>query len=206
MEKLINKKKLDLACGQNRQTGFFGIDKVLIKGKVDAAMDLQIYPWAVKTGSVEEVFCAHYLEHIPHSTFEEYAIKATAECKSWGEYQERIAQFVPNDGLVKFFNELSRIMKKGASAKFICPYETSIRAWQDPTHVRAINEASLLYLNKEWRTLNALDHMGLECDFDYGFGHDLTPEWQNKVQDQKDYGIRHLHNVAADIHFMVTKR
>jgi len=34
---------------------------------------------------------------------------------------------------------------------FVCPYYSSIRAWQDPTHKRAISEATFLYFDKDWK-------------------------------------------------------
>jgi hypothetical protein len=181
----------------------------MIKGKVDAAIDLMQYPWPIKSNSVEEVFCAHYLEHIPHSTFLPIFMQVLRAAKTFEEYKTTFLEkfdSTPDEGFILFFNELGRIMKKGAIAKMICPYESSIRAWQDPTHVRAMNEASLLYVNKDWRVQNALDHMAITCDFDYGFGHDFLQDWQSKVQDQKDFGVRHYHNVATDIHYMLTKR
>ena len=71
--------------------------------------------------------------------------------------------------LMKFMNELYRIMKPGASAKLVAPYYTSIRAWQDPTHTRVISENTFLYYNKEWRIANQLDHYPIKTDFDFGY-------------------------------------
>jgi hypothetical protein len=208
MEKLINKKKIDLACGQNKQPGFFGIDKVMIKGKVDAAVDLQLFPWPIKSNSAEEIFCSHYVEHIPHDA-EAYYLKTIFEkAEDWREFKilQRESYKYRKDGLILFFEELCRIMKKGATAKIICPYESSIRCWQDPTHVRAMNEASLMYFNEKWIEQNNLSHMDITCDIDYSFGYDYLPDWTVKVQDQKDFAARHYRNIIADIHYVLTKR
>jgi SAM-dependent methyltransferase len=69
--------------------------------------------------------------------------------------------------LMQFMNEVYRILKPGGKVKFVAPYYTSMRCWQDPTHKRAISEATFLYYNKEWRTNNKLDHYPIDCDFDY---------------------------------------
>jgi hypothetical protein len=48
-----------------------------------------------------------------------------------------------------FWEELYRVMKPGASIQFECPYHSSVWAWADPTHVRAISEYTFLYLNQD---------------------------------------------------------
>jgi hypothetical protein len=40
-------------------------------------------------------------------------------------------------------------MKPGAYVRFECPHSSSVWAWADPTHVRAINEYCFLYLNQD---------------------------------------------------------
>ena len=53
--------KLDIACGQNKQEGFIGID---IAGNADIIHDLNVYPWPFEDNSVDECFCSHYVEHV----------------------------------------------------------------------------------------------------------------------------------------------
>jgi predicted SAM-dependent methyltransferase len=55
--------KLDLACGQIKEPGFKGVD--IIPGpEVDIVWDLEKYPWEpFADNSIEEIYCAHYLEH-----------------------------------------------------------------------------------------------------------------------------------------------
>ena len=107
--------RLDLACGQHKQPGFVGVDRVALEG-VDQVVDLEAYPWPWPDASVEAVHCSHFIEHV------------TDFCA--------------------FMNELWRVMIPGGTALIIAPYYTSMRAWQDPTHKRAISEASFLYANK----------------------------------------------------------
>jgi hypothetical protein len=55
--------KLDIACGQNKQPGFKGVDIAPGPG-VDFVWDLEKYPWEpFKDDSVEEVYVSHYAEH-----------------------------------------------------------------------------------------------------------------------------------------------
>lgn len=53
--------KLDLGCGPNKRSGFFGVDSRAFEG-VDIVADLkQAWPW--EDGSVEEIHASHMLEH-----------------------------------------------------------------------------------------------------------------------------------------------
>jgi SAM-dependent methyltransferase len=54
--------KIDIACGQNKTPGFFGIDIAPCEG-VDKVMDLEKFPWDIESDSVDEVVCNHYFEH-----------------------------------------------------------------------------------------------------------------------------------------------
>lgn len=57
--------KLDLACGQNKQPGFKGVDIARGPG-VDFVVDLEKFPWKeFEDGSIEEIYCSHYIEHTP---------------------------------------------------------------------------------------------------------------------------------------------
>ena len=81
-----------------------------------------------------------------------------------------------------------------------------MRAWQDPTHKRAISEASFLYANKEWRTSQGLDHYPITCDFDFSYGYALAPELTTRSQEYRDYAIKHLWNSVQDLHVTLTRR
>ena len=54
--------KLDIACGQNKTPGFFGIDIAKAEG-VDLVYDLEKFPWPIPDNSVDEATCSHYIEH-----------------------------------------------------------------------------------------------------------------------------------------------
>lgn len=108
--------------------------------------------------------------------------------------------------LIFFIDEMHRIMKQGAKATIIAPYYASMRAIQDPTHVRSICEASFLYYNKGWRDSQKLDHYGIKSDFDFTYGYQVQPEWANRSEDARAFAMKHYINVISDIHIILTKR
>ena len=108
--------------------------------------------------------------------------------------------------LIAFMNEPGRILIPGGTATLIAPYYSSMRAWQDPTHRRAISEATFLYFNKDWRVSQGLDHYPVTCDFDFAFAYALNAALQTRSQEYRDYAIRHLWNAVDDLHVTLTKR
>lgn len=167
--------KLDLACGNHKQKGFHGVDITKKGTQADTEWDLSKYPWPFKDRSVTQVFCSHFLEHIPHR--DSY-----------------------HDGLFDFMNELWRIMKPGATATFVTPYYTSVRAFQDPTHHRFISEPMFLYFDKKWRKANELEHYPVHTDFkvlkiDYAVSDELSGKASEAVQ----YALGHNWNIVNDI-------
>lgn len=185
--------KLSLACGDNKPEGFKGVD-IVKTASADYVQDLLKFPWTqFADNSIDEIECSNFVEHIPH-----------------GDSR--------NDPFFQFFDEIYRILKPAefssdnpniptkGFAHIVCPYYSSIRSWQDPTHQRAISEASFLYLNKQWRKDNKLDHYPVSCDFDFSYGYMLTPEWQNRNQEVQTFAIQHYINVVSDIQVQLIKR
>jgi hypothetical protein len=174
-KKVWSPKKLDIACGQNKQAGFKGID---IAGDADIIHDLNETPWPIKANSVEAAFCSHYVEHIPH----------------WRPGWEA-------DGWFRFFDELYRVMKPDAMGEFIHPYTMSVRAFWDPTHTRYIHEMSWYYLNAEWREQNHLDHYPVKCNFEIvtvnGLG--LADDYTARNLEHQNYQRQHYWNVVPDL-------
>lgn len=185
--------KLSLACGGHKPEGFKGVD-IVKTDSTDYVQDLLTFPWKqFADNSVDEIECSNFVEHIPH-----------------GDSR--------HDPFFQFFDEIYRILKPAkfdpnnpniatqGVARIVCPYYSSIRAWQDPTHQRAISEASFLYLNKEWRIANKLDHYPVSCDFDFSYGYIMSPEWQNRSQEAQTFAIQHYMNVVTDIQVQLIKR
>ena len=108
--------------------------------------------------------------------------------------------------LIAFMDELYRILVVGGKVTVYAPYYSSMRAWQDPTHKRAISEATFLYYNKGWRESQKLDHYPIKCDFDFTYGYLLAPEWAARAIDVQQFAIHHYINVVNDIAVTLTKR
>ncbi len=108
--------------------------------------------------------------------------------------------------IIKFMNEIYRIMKKGSKATIIAPYYTSIRAWQDPTHKNAISEMTFLYYNKGWREQNKLTHYPIKADFDFTYGYVMYPDFISRIEEYRTFAMRHYWNVISDIQITLTKR
>lgn len=174
--------KLNLGCGGNRMEGYTGVD-ILPGPAVDVVHDLLVFPWPFEAGAVEDTFCSHFIEHIPLVT-------------------------LPNgqDLFFAFFDELYRVMAVGAKATFIAPWYGSVRAWQDPTHRRAISDATFLYLNKAWRVAVGIGHYQVACDFDTQFSYATQAPWHQRSEEARTFAFSHYMNVINDVNCVLTKR
>lgn len=139
--------KLDLGSGQTPAEGFEGVDYRApnAKHKVDLWSG-EKWPWA--DSSVDALHCSHTIEHIEkgnrHQTY---------------SGQGNLFYF--------FFEECYRIIKPGGTFKLVWPALQSVRAFQDPTHCDYIPLHRMMYLDKNWREMNKLDHYltMLPCDW-----------------------------------------
>lgn len=101
---------------------------------------------------------------------------------------------------VKFMNEVWRICQHGAKVTIISPYYSSIRAWQDPTHTRAISEATFLYVQRDWLKTNKLDHYGITCNFAVkNMVVFFNDPWDKKSEEARRFAQQHYINVISDI-------
>lgn len=55
--------KLNIACGEKQREGWLNVD-ISPDCKPDREIDLLRFPWGWKDGSVEEIYCSHFIEHI----------------------------------------------------------------------------------------------------------------------------------------------
>jgi len=205
--------KLSIACGQNIPEGFVGMDIVPGKGVKYVGDILNFWGkegelqgrgksvWQeIPDNSVDEIDISMFVEHIPH-IIEGHGMK-------WGY----------DDCFYLFFDQIHRILKpvefdpsnpnipiKGF-ARIVTPYYSSMRCFQDPTHYRAISEASYLYLNKKWREDNKLDHYPVKCDFDYTYGYNLDPALANRNIEFQQLAIKNDINAVSDIIVTLMKR
>lgn len=182
-QQLYKPRKLDIACGQNKQPGFTGID---IAGDADIVHDLFRFPWPIADRSVREVFVSHFVEHIPHYR---------------PEWDGR-------DGWWLFWEEVARICRKGATIRVIHPYVRSARAFWDPTHVRFIDETTWYYLDAQWRGAQGLDHYGTTADFEVVVinGNGIADDIISRNAEMQMFARSHYWNVIADLDITLKRR
>ncbi len=161
--------KLDLGCGTRKREGFIGVD-ISADCDADIVHDLSVTPWPFADGSVDEVHCAHFFEHLTGA--------------------ERI----------RFMEELHRILKPGATAKLITPYWTSMGAVQDPTHQwPPIAENTYAYFNKAWREVAGVQHYGIRCDFEVKFSLKYDTQFANLPLQEQKFAALHYVNAVHEI-------
>lgn len=191
----ITKTKLDLGCGKNVAEGFAGVD--LLSFGQAWHCDLRISPWMltpfatrsddgttypvpgaspIPADSVDEVHSSHFVEHLTGV--------------------ERVA----------FWNELHRVLKKGAQARIIVPNWSHACAYGDPTHQwPPMSEWAIYYLNKAWRDANA-PHVPLTCDFDFVTGGSWDAWLEVRPQDTRTFAMQRYVNSWRDLIINLTKR
>lgn len=174
--------RLDLGCGKQKKDGFDGVDKIAFEG-VDHVCDLSIPGWPFADGSVDEVHCSHFVEHLAA--------------------RERIT----------FANELHRILKPGGKATLIAPHWASCRAYGDMTHQwPPVSEFWFYYLKKEWRDQNCphddIEHnpYGYSCDFDATWGYSLNPALYTRNQEFQQFAMANYKEAAQDLICTLVKR
>jgi len=192
--------KVDLACGDRKKSeDYIGVDIAKTEA-VDIIHDLNIFPWPFEDNSVDEVFCSHYIEHIPHKDAYSEIKSVLNKCTSFEEFKRAFLDKGPEkDGLIKFFDELYRILKPGGKAELIAPYYTSVRSFGDPTHERFISDWTPLYINKQWREQNKLSHYGIESNFDTNYYFHVDSEIALKSKEVQEEAFKHNWNIVNDI-------
>lgn len=167
--------RLDLGCGKNKREGFTGVDSRKFEG-VDVVADLT-KPWPWKDGTVEEVHCSHFLEHL------------TAPQR------------------VHFANELCRVLKQGGKAQIITPHWCSARAYGDVTHQwPPVSEFWFYYLLKGWREVNAPHNDGYTCDFDATWGYGMAQPLVTRNQEYQQFALANYKEAAQDLIATLVKR
>jgi predicted SAM-dependent methyltransferase len=99
-----------------------------------------------------------------------------------------------------FMDECWRILVPRGMMVIIAPYYSSIRSFQDYTHVRPISEATFNYFNQEWMKANKLEHYGVKCNFERVYiNFYFDPEWNTKSEAARNWAQVHYINVISDM-------
>jgi SAM-dependent methyltransferase len=134
---------LDLGCGQvGPKEGYEGVDLFEYEG-TSWICDLEKTPWVFHKAN----------DYIPPAPMPDNWVE--------GIHCAHLVEHVRD--LVAFMGEMWRVCKDGAIVNISHPYQFNVRAWQDPTHVRCLNEISFFYFDKSWR--QERNEFGSETDF-----------------------------------------
>jgi len=168
--------KLDFGCGPNPKEGFEGVDQYAFGGKVKHVMDLREKTWKWSAGSVEEIHCSHFLEHLT----------AVERCH--------------------FLNECYRILVPDGKMTVNTPHWASNRAYGDPTHQwPPVSEMSFYYLSKTWRMENAphtdssVWKEGYSCNFEAGWGYSFDKPLSLRNQEYQQFALQNYKEAALDL-------
>jgi len=101
--------------------------------------------------------------------------------------------------MIPFMEECYRVLEPEGKAHFECPYYTSVRAWQDPTHRRPISEFTFHYFNKEWLRSQGIGHYNIKADFKVEeIRYHYPPELKDMPKDELMSLQHHAWNTVMD--------
>jgi hypothetical protein len=110
-------------------------------------------------------------------------------------------------------NELWRVMVPWGKAIIVTPHWASNRAYGDFTHAdKPVSELFYMYLNREWRRVNAPDNDaefhpdGYVCDFDSQIGHTVHPAMADRPEQEKSNAVAWYKEAAFDLIANLTAR
>ena len=221
-------RKLDLACGQNCQPGFEGLDlpgaRAHIQRELDKlrerALDTQAalqrstaelqadsQRTAELTAALAAITYEHNLLRFPWpfetSSIDELHSSHFVEHIPM-EFVDAEGNYVPcgtpgaKDLWFAFFDECYRILKPDAWMTVIAPSARNNRAFQDPTHRRFLVAESFLYLFADWRKANRLDHYNVICNFAGDVGSTIPVELSLRAPEVQQREFNHSWNIVQD--------
>lgn len=180
----IQPLNIDLGCGKNPKAGYIGVDAIDFGNNTVCNIGVDRWPW--EDGTVDAAHCSHVLEHLTNLN---------------GKFER-----------VHFFNELARVLKKGASCTLILPHCFSVRYYGDPTHAEAFSEFAFYYLDKAWRAQNAphtdvqYNPKGYNCDLECTWGYSLHPSLNVRNGEYQQHAQQFWLESRQDLHANIKKR
>lgn len=168
--------KIDLACGDNKREGFFGIDKYKTDS-TDAEMDLLVFPWDIESESVDEIHCANFFEHIPANLRK--------------PFMEEVHRVMKKGAKAQFIVPMGDRMYQDPTHQWPPVVPGSFLYWNQ----------EWLKANK----LMHGDYV-TTADFDYTYGYALHPNVASRNADYQQYAVQFYSNAATDLYVSLTKR
>ena len=187
--------KYDLACGDRKQEGFLGVEIEKTKS-ADIVANILEFPWKfAKDNSVDELYTSHFIEHIPMCYW-----------NKGNDYTHVIKDANSVELFEKFIEECHRVLKPGGKLTIVAPYYSSMRAWQDPTHRRAISDATFYYFDRNWRKANLLEHCHADVDFEFSGGYNINQQYVSRNLEAQQFAFKNYINSIDDIVVNLIKR
>jgi SAM-dependent methyltransferase len=181
-----NKKKtelkIDLGCGNNKQEGYIGIDRIKFD-KVDIVLNLGIDPLPFENDTVDEVYASHFVEHL------------TAV--------ERVRLFNELYRVMKVGSKMTMIVPHWSSSR---AYGDPTHKWPP------IGEMWFYYLGKKWRDEQAPHtdksnwEDGYECDFVVTWGYGIHKQLLTRNQEFQQFALNFYRESVQDIHATIVKQ
>lgn len=192
--------KLDLGCGSHKEQGFVGVDAQKSEG-VDVVCDLGAEKWPFADDSVDEARASHVIEHLPG---ERVDFKLNVD---WERHTHSVARVLTYPR-AHFFNELWRVLKKGAKATIVTPCWSSCRAYGDHTHQwPPVSEFLLFYLDADWRAVHAKhDPVTYTCNFAHSHDYIASPAFTGRSQEFMSFATAFYKEAAQDMVATVIKK
>ncbi|MDE2433153.1 MAG: methyltransferase domain-containing protein [Burkholderiales bacterium] len=140
-------QRINLGSGKDYKLGWFNID-ILDRAQPDLILDLgQPVQWPVQT----------YTEQGGNILLEPSSVELI--------YANNVLEHVPD--LPQLMTNCLALLKTGGQFLVEVPFEHAATAWQDPTHVRALNEKSWLYYADWFWYLGWFEHRFSVDQFQY---------------------------------------
>ncbi len=99
-----------------------------------------------------------------------------------------------------FMEECYRILSPGGLMTVVAPYYSSVRAFQDFTHVRPVSEVTFQYFNQDWLKAAGLSHYGVKCNFAIdSIRYLYDNHWVTRGTEALEWARKHYMNVVLDI-------
>jgi hypothetical protein len=149
-------------------------------------VNLMRFPWPWADGSVVELHCSHFVEHLSAIEVDEHGNAVPVGTPG------------ARDLFFAFFDECHRILAPGAWMTVVVPCLRNNRAFQDPTHRRFYPAEAFFYLFKKFREVNHLDHYNVKCDFDGKIDHTVMTDMNARSADVQQRMFNESWNTIVD--------
>lgn len=111
------------------------------------------------------------------------------------------------DGLVRFMNELYRVLVPGGTARIVHPHGRTDRALADPTAARVITDQTWWFFDRQWREDEHCRRPSITADFEIvSIEAPLRAEWSHRAPAAQAFALEHYWNIVGDVTVVLRAR